>query len=92
MDMLELKDQQQLQQQQQQQQHTAYYSKEIEEEVDKCIQGLFGKSGGAGGNAQLSVEDFVSILNKLKDSQDKKVIIFLNGTYIKTILFIIFIN
>ena len=45
-------------------QHPDYYSKEIEEEVNKCIQSVF-KSG-------ISVDDFASILFKLKDSQDKK--------------------
>ena len=42
------------------------YSKEIEEDVEKCIQGLFKLNS-------LSAEDFINILSKLKDSQDKKV-------------------
>lgn len=41
------------------------YSKEIEEDVEKCIQGLFKLNS-------LSAEDFINILSKLKDSQDKK--------------------
>ena len=39
------------------------YSKEIEEEVDKCIQNLFKTS---------NVEEFAAILSKCKDSQEKK--------------------
>ncbi|CAF0914580.1 unnamed protein product [Brachionus calyciflorus] len=46
------------------------YTKEIEDEVDKCIQGLFKTSNS--GLPGLSVEDFVGLLSKLKDSQDKK--------------------
>jgi len=46
-------------------QETAQYSKEIEEDVEKCIQSLFKLNS-------LSAEDFISILSKLKDSQDKK--------------------
>ena len=45
----------------------AQYSKEIEDEVDKCIQGLFKAN-----NPTLSVDEFISILAKFKDSQDKK--------------------
>lgn len=44
---------------------TIQYSKEIEEDVEKCIQGLFKLNS-------LSPEDFINILSKLKDSQDKK--------------------
>jgi CCR4-NOT transcription complex subunit 1 len=43
------------------------YSKEIEDEVDKCIQGLFKTN-----NPTLPAEDFISILARLKDSQEKK--------------------
>ena len=50
--------------QQLQLQHSDYYSKEIEEEVNKCIQSVF--------KSVISVDDFASILFKLKDSQDKK--------------------
>ncbi len=43
------------------------YSKELEEEVEKFIQGIFKSS-----NPNMSVDEFVNILAKLKDSQDKK--------------------
>ncbi|RNA24401.1 CCR4-NOT transcription complex subunit 1 isoform X6, partial [Brachionus plicatilis] len=46
-----------------------FYAKEIEEEVDKCIQSLFKTSTGL---PSLSVDDFVNLLAKLKDSQEKK--------------------
>lgn len=44
------------------------YPKEIEEEVEKCIQSLF-KAGSA---PSLGVDDFVNLLVRLKDSNDKK--------------------
>ena len=46
-----------------------FYPKEIEEEVEKCIQSLFKANPNA---PSLKVDDFVSLLAKLKDSQDKK--------------------
>ena len=46
------------------------YSKELEEDVDKCIQGLFKSSST--NSPSLTVEEFISILSKLQDSQDKK--------------------
>ena len=45
------------------------YSKEIEEEVEKCIQGLFKSTPGGQG---LSVDEFISILAKFKESPEKK--------------------
>ena len=44
------------------------YPKEIEEEVEKCIQSLFKASGVP----SLGVDDFVNLLVRLKDSTDKK--------------------
>jgi hypothetical protein len=52
------------------QQGHGLYPKEIEDEVDKCIHSLFKTN--TGNTPSLSVDDFVSILNKLKDSQEKK--------------------
>jgi hypothetical protein len=49
--------------------NASYFPKEIEEEVEKCIQGLFKSNSNA---PQLSVDDFVTLLSKLKDSPDKK--------------------
>lgn len=70
---MELLEQTKQQQQQQQDQYASggnFFSKEIEEEVEKCIQGLFNKANT--NTPGLSVDDFVSIMQKFKDSQEKK--------------------
>jgi len=48
---------------------TSLYSKELEEDVDKCIQGLFKTNSSA---PSLTVDEFISILAKMKDSPEKK--------------------
>ena len=48
-----------------------FYPREFEDEVEKCIQSLF-RTGTGTGLSSLSVDDFVGLLAKLKDSQEKK--------------------
>ncbi len=54
------------------QQQAGFYPKEIEEEVEKYIQGLFKPSPNNPNVPSISVDDFINLLAKLKDSQDKK--------------------